>query len=168
MSWTALLTYTATALTPEDTAALSTALSDCDITYNPNTGRLDIARELTEPTLAAATERALADAANATGLLKPTRLLVQNTADLHAETANPAAMNLDLVGITEVAGELGVSRQRAGQLAENPDFPAPVVRPASGRLYTRDSVKAFAARHPRIGSRTRSSSAERHTRGRVQ
>lgn len=155
MSWTALLTYTATALTPEDIAALSAALENCDVAYDSTTGRLDIARELTSPTLTAATERALADAAAATGLLKPTRLLVQNTADFLAESAHPLPINLDLVGITEIAGVLGVSRQRAGQLAEHLDFPAPVVHPASGRLYTRESVQAFAARHPRIGSRTR-------------
>jgi hypothetical protein len=52
-------------------------------------------------------------------------------------------VNLDLIGITEIARALGVSRQRAGQLADDSDFPAPVVQPASGRLYTRASVKAF-------------------------
>jgi hypothetical protein len=153
MTWTALLTYTATALTTEDTAALSAALGNCDVTYDTDTGRLQITLELTAHTLAEATERALTDASDATGLLKPTRLLVQTTADFLTETAHPAPMTLDLIGITEIAGELGVSRQRAGQLADSPDFPAPVVHPASGRLYTRDSVKAFAARNPRTGSR---------------
>lgn len=153
MTWTAVLTYTAAALTAEDTAALSAALGDCDVSYHADSEQLQVTLEVDAATLAAATERALGAAAAATGLLKPTRLLVQTTADFLAETAHPAPMNLDLVGITEIAGELGVSRQRAGQLADGPDFPAPVVRPASGRLYTRDSVQAFADRHPRIGGR---------------
>lgn len=85
---------------------------------------------------------------------------MQSTADFIADHEHPAPLNLDLIGVTEIAGELGVSRQRAGKLADDPDFPAPVLRTAVGRLYTRESVKAFqkrwtAARNPRGGRRRR-------------
>jgi hypothetical protein len=103
-------------------------------------------------------------AAATTGLLKPMRLLVQTTADFTAETEHPAPMNLDLIGITEIARALGVSHQRAGQLADDQDFLAPVVQPASERLHNRASVKAFhepwaATRNPRGGRRRRQPSA---------
>ena len=39
-----------------------------------------------------------------------------------------------------------MSRQRAGKLADADDFPRPVAHPASGRVYTRASVKAFQKR----------------------
>jgi hypothetical protein len=65
---------------------------------------------------------------------------------------------LDLIGITEIADVLGVSRQRAGKLADAPDFPSPVAHPASGRVYTRASVKAFQRRW----EPTRSPSAAAH------
>jgi Activator of Hsp90 ATPase homolog 1-like protein len=62
------------------------------------------------------------------------------TAEFVAEIEHPPAMNLDVIGVTEIAAELGVSRQRAGHLTDVPDFPEPVLHPASGRLYTRASV----------------------------
>lgn len=158
MTWTTQLTYTAAGLTDEDTAALAEALGGADIAYAA--GRLQVNLEVEASTLEEAAASALRNAASATGLLKPTRLRVLPTAEFLDETAHPEPMNLDLIGITEIAAELGVSRQRAGQLADDPDFPGPVVQPASGRLYTRASVKAFqqrwtATRNPRGGRRRR-------------
>jgi hypothetical protein len=160
MRWTALFTYNAAALTSGDISALSDALGGPDITYDDGSGRLQLALEVEASTLDEAAGNALHTAAAATGLLKPIQLLLQTTADFVAQTEHPAPISLDLIGITEIARELGVSRQRAGQLADNPDFPPPVVRPASGRLYTRDSVKAFqkrwsVARNPHGGRRRR-------------
>ena len=55
--------------------------------------------------------------AAATGLLKLTRLQVLTTAEFVAEIEHPPDMNLDVIG---------VSRQRAGHLTDDPDFPEPV------------------------------------------
>ena len=158
MTWTAQLTYTAAGLTDEDTAALASALRGADIAYAAD--RLQVNLEVEASTLEEAVGSALHTAAAATGLLKPSRLRVLPTMEFLDETAHPEPMNLDLIGITEIAAELGVSRQCAGQLAGDVDFRAPVVQPASGRLYTRASVKAFqqrwtATRNPRGGRRRR-------------
>jgi hypothetical protein len=57
---------------------------------------------------------------------------------------------MDLVGLTEIGEMLGVSRQRARQLAEdNDDFPRPVARMASGPVFTRSSIQSFRLRWPR-------------------
>lgn len=153
MTWTVQCSYAATA--PADLAVVSGAA----VTYDPHSGSLEMAFEVEAGTLGEATVTGLSAAARTTGL-QPTRLCVQSTADFVADHEHPAPLNLDLIGVTEIAGELGVSRQRAGKLADDPDFPAPVLRTAAGRLYTRDSVKAFqqrwtAARNPRGGRRRR-------------
>ena len=51
--------------------------------------------------------------AAATGLLKPTRLQVLTTAEFVADIEHPPAVNLDVIGVTEIAAERGVSRQPA-------------------------------------------------------
>jgi hypothetical protein len=160
MTWTTQLTYAAAALTAADTATLAEALGQADVSYDAGSNRLQITLAVEAATLEEATGMGLHAAAVATGLAAPLRLLVQSTADFIADTEHPPPLNLDLIGITEIAGEFGVSRQRAGQLADDPDFPAPVVHAAIGRLYTRASVRAFhqrwtAARNPRGGRRRR-------------
>jgi len=60
--------------------------------------------------------------------------------------------------MTEVAGILGVSRQRVYQLAHDyPDFPAPVAMLASGRVWDRAAIEAWTEGHPdrRPGRRRR-------------
>lgn len=55
-----------------------------------------------------------------------------------------------LVGTTEVADLLGVSRQRAHALArEHPGFPVPLVRLSSGPIWDRHAVERFAERWDR-------------------
>ena len=49
----------------------------------------------------------------------------------------------ELVGISEIAAILGVSRQRAHALAHRSDFPEPVARLASGSVWTRPSIDLF-------------------------
>lgn len=50
-----------------------------------------------------------------------------------------------LLGASEVAALLGVTRQRVHQLAtEHPQFPAPLVRVAMGPLWDERAVEAFA------------------------
>lgn len=90
-------------------------------------GRLRVILAVEADTLEEAADRGLHAVDTGGLLLRPIPLLVQSAADLVSETAHPEPLHLDLIGITEIAGQLGVSRQRAGKLAENPDFPAPVV-----------------------------------------
>jgi predicted DNA-binding transcriptional regulator AlpA len=54
-----------------------------------------------------------------------------------------------LVGAAEIAAMLGVTRQRVYQIVEAyPDFPAPDVVLASGRVWKRTEVEAWTRRHP--------------------
>lgn len=54
-----------------------------------------------------------------------------------------------LVGLSEIASILGVSRQRAGQLVRDyEDFPSPVAELASGRIWATEAVQAWATAHP--------------------
>ncbi len=54
------------------------------------------------------------------------------------------AKKLDLVGTTEIGALLGVSRQRAAQLAAGEDFPEPVAVLAAGRVWMLADVKSWA------------------------
>lgn len=85
---------------------------------------------------------------------------VLTTEAFTAEVSNPPGA--DLMGFTEIGALLGVSRQRAAQLAtERPDFPPPIARLAMGPVYTRQSIDAFAARwnpHPGRPSKNRTAS----------
>jgi predicted DNA-binding transcriptional regulator AlpA len=49
----------------------------------------------------------------------------------------------ELVGISEIAAILGVSRQRAHALVRRSDFPEPIARLASGSVWTRPSIDLF-------------------------
>jgi len=49
-----------------------------------------------------------------------------------------------LVGITEIAEMLGVSRQRVGQLAATASFPEPAARLAAGPVWEREAVEEWA------------------------
>lgn len=148
MTWTTHLTYAAPGLTPADTASLRDTLDAADLVYDQASGQMQVTLEVDADTLQDAAAGALRAAAAATGLLKPNRMYVLPTTEAAHEAARPAPIDLDLIGITEIADELNVSRQRAGQLAEDPDFPDPVYNPPSGqrRLYTRTSVRAFKQR----------------------
>ena len=48
------------------------------------------------------------------------------------------------VRVVEIAELLGVTKQRAHQLADEPDFPAPVEREGPSRLWDRREVQAWA------------------------
>ena len=57
---------------------------------------------------------------------------------------------LDLLGATDIARVLGVSRQRVYQLAELPGFPQPAARLARGALWNRAEIETLRdARTPR-------------------
>ena len=141
MTWTAPLTYSADGLTDRDARALAKALGGADVAYAAGRLRVQLEVEATTPKGA---DNALRTAAAATGLLKPNRLQVLPTEDFRAQAVNPEP--LDLIGVSEIAIEFGFSRQRAGKLADAPDFPTSVATIASGRVYTRASVKEFQRR----------------------
>jgi predicted DNA-binding transcriptional regulator AlpA len=50
------------------------------------------------------------------------------------------------IRLVEIAELLGVTKQRAHQLADEPDFPAPLAQDASGRVWSRYEVQAWAKR----------------------
>lgn len=56
----------------------------------------------------------------------------------------------DLVGVAEIADLIGVSRQRVDQLTRTEDFPTPVADLASGRIWERGDVDAWARAAGRI------------------
>ena len=57
---------------------------------------------------------------------------------------------MDLVGLTEIADMLGVSRSRAHQLAETEGFPTPVGEISAGRIWERADVERWARGTGRI------------------
>jgi prophage regulatory protein len=64
-------------------------------------------------------------------------------------------MECDFAGVTEVGHILGVSRQRAAQLAESPGVPAPVAELASGRIWRAQDIRLW-SETPRRQGRPRS------------
>jgi hypothetical protein len=59
------------------------------------------------------------------------------------------SMTGHLVGLTEIASILGVTRQRASQLVRDyDDFPPPVAELASGRVWETTAVETWAKAHP--------------------
>ena len=51
------------------------------------------------------------------------------------------------MGVTEVATQLGVTRQRVTQLADSVDFPPPVAELASGRIWDGNAIELWAQVH---------------------
>ena len=56
------------------------------------------------------------------------------------------------VGSAEIAGMLGVSRQRVQQLISRKDFPAPVVKLKMGKVWKRADVEVWAREQGRSPS----------------
>ncbi|MBI4935848.1 MAG: hypothetical protein HY828_18355 [Actinobacteria bacterium] len=84
-----------------------------------------------------------------TGGLTVVNVEVQRADHLDAELARPVLPAL--VGITEAAEILGVTRQRAHAIAQQPRFPRPVAELASGPVYLEHAVRAFADQPRRAG-----------------
>lgn len=53
----------------------------------------------------------------------------------------------DLLGLSEVARLLRVTRRTVQRYAERADFPAPAVRVAAGRVWRQGDVEAWAKAH---------------------
>jgi predicted DNA-binding transcriptional regulator AlpA len=59
------------------------------------------------------------------------------------------SMTGHLVGLSEIASMLGVTRQRASQLVRDyDDFPPPVAELAAGRVWETAAVEVWAKAHP--------------------
>ncbi len=58
--------------------------------------------------------------------------------------------HLDLIGATEIAALLGVSRQRVNQLAHAEGFPKPVGKLRQARIWNREDVEAWARQTGRL------------------
>jgi hypothetical protein len=54
-----------------------------------------------------------------------------------------------LVGVSEAARLLGVSKQRLAQITTRPDFPEPMVTLASGPVWLTSGIRGFERRWPR-------------------
>ncbi len=124
------------------------------LTHNADRGRLSMRFIVDAATLRQATETALRAARRACGVAfaskvpELTQIRVLPVDDQMRELEYPQPQ--DLIGYVEIAEILGVTRQRARELATtNPDFPRPLAQLAASPVYTRPSVTAFAARWPR-------------------
>jgi hypothetical protein len=49
----------------------------------------------------------------------------------------------ELLGVSEVAEALGVSKQRVAELADSESFPAPIVRLRAGPIWERSAIARF-------------------------
>ncbi len=65
-----------------------------------------------------------------------------------------------LVGVTEVAGMLGITKQRLAVLREREDFPAPVAALAAGPVWRASDLSTFAGGWQRRAGRPRTRSPE--------
>ncbi len=55
-----------------------------------------------------------------------------------------------LVGLSEIAKMIGLTRQRVDQLVRLPDFPEPDAVLAAGRIWRREDVEAWARETGRL------------------
>ena len=65
----------------------------------------------------------------------------------------------ELIGLSEIAGILGVSKQRVGQLRAREDFPVPVAELAAGPVWQREMLDRFIRDWPRRSGRPAKASA---------
>ena len=63
----------------------------------------------------------------------------------------------EVVGVSEIAELIGVTRQRASAIAKRADFPAPVATLSAGPVWTRVSLNRFVEEWPRKEGRPRRS-----------
>jgi hypothetical protein len=95
----------------------------------------------------AATDRQAFDRARTAlfrGLGRGTRIVdvrVQTVAELERELEAPSVPAL--AGIREIAEVLGVSRQRASELASSSGFPKPVANLAAGPVWLYATIRSF-------------------------
>jgi hypothetical protein len=81
---------------------------------------------------------------------------IETEEHLEREVSKPPETFL---GVTEVAGILGVSKQRVGQLRERSDFPSPIAELAAGPVWARSMLLRFIEEWPRKAGRPRKARA---------
>ena|SRR5687768_13462868 len=78
----------------------------------------------------------------------PGRFSLTGWNSTHADRLRPPVPD-HLVGQAEIADLLGVTPQRVAQLARDyDDFPAPEVELAQGRVWSRQAIEEWMAKHP--------------------
>lgn len=60
-------------------------------------------------------------------------------------------VGMDLLGTSEIAELLGISRQMVHRLTRRDDFPAPTAELAIGKVWRRADVEAWARKTGRLG-----------------
>ena len=115
----------------------------------PDGPPIDLGQAISDATLTVLT--AVGEAGAAVGRLVAAEALTAEEADRRLATPD----SLDLVGVAEVADQLGVTRQRVSELARQPTSPSPVSQLASGPVWTRASWWAFLDRWNRHPGRPR-------------
>ncbi len=106
-------------------------------------------------------DQALTQALSRVRALTPAALVsaqVMTVAEADRRLADPAFP--ELVGVSEVARLLGVTRQRASALQTNQAFPAPVATLASGPIWRRSDLTSFEDSWARQVGRPRSQKKE--------
>jgi hypothetical protein len=163
--WRVLATYPLAELPGDDQIdALAGALPGFGVLqHDTRTQRLQVQATVDAPTIRLAAEagiRAVRQAWTAAfgKPQDPTAVRVLTLEEHERELARP--FGLDLVGYRDIAEMLGVSAQRAAQLAERPEFPPAIGRPAAGPVFTRDSIEAWERTWERKGGRPRKAAPE--------
>lgn len=156
MIWTARLIYRAEELRPVDVRSIRAALKRyASVEHDPAAQRLHVTLDVEADTISEAAGIATETAGGAPSMpSQPIRLDVMSKNDFTNDPAQPAPLDFDLMRITDIAKLLGVSRQRADQLAaQDPAFPAAVALIGRrGQAYSRQAIEAYVAqRDPRPG-----------------
>ncbi|WP_162824079.1 hypothetical protein [Peterkaempfera bronchialis] len=127
------------------------------IRHDADSERLHLVWRLNATGLVQAAQEASSMAAEALGAslgseAELTSLQVVTAEEADAERDHPRPQ--ELMGYTEAAAELDVSRQRVAQLdGQHPDFPRPIGRVGAGPVFTAESIRSFAARWNRSPGR---------------
>jgi len=129
--------------------ALADALADRHAAATTARRRYGAQFDVDAPTAEKATEVALATFCMAVEKAKLPdwpiiHVELMTVEDQQAALAEPTFP--DILGVTEAAQLLGVSRQRLAQLASRDDFPEPMVRLAAGPVWLRSSIEWFERR----------------------
>jgi len=156
--WTAQLSYDAPGLDAARRQEITAALGATELRYDEERGWLTVTVEVDAATLRQAADAALRAASQAVGSAaagvmssRPRQIRVLPADDFAGEIAHPAPV--ELMGVSEIAELLGVSRQRVNQLIAGEDFPRPVSRLAAGPVFTTASIEAFQKRWTRKSGR---------------
>lgn len=105
------------------------------------------------PTVEDACQEALALFRRALPTLQVFRIGAETADELDRRLAEDGAP--ELLGVTELARALGVSKQRISELTESGRFPAPVARLKAGPVWQRSAIARFVRRWPRRAGRPR-------------